>query len=110
MIDAVSQRVTSTIHVGTDPSGVASVDGGVWVTNRSDGTASFVAAGASAVSDTMPAGRDPHAIAVASDDVWVASADDGTIWQLGSGPATAPAIDDGVGANGDRGSPATSCG
>ena len=73
------------IHVGTDPSGVASVDGGVWVTNRSDGTASFVAAGAAAVSDTMPAGRDPHTIAVASDDVWVASADDGTIWQLGSG-------------------------
>ena len=91
VIDAVSQRVTSTIHV--EPTGRrGSVDGSVWVTNRSDGTASFVAAGATAVSDTMPAGRDPHAIAIASDDVWVASADDGTIWQLGSGPATTPTI------------------
>ena len=85
-ISARSGAITAEAHVGSSPSGVAATPGGVWVTNYSEGTVSWIEPATHAVEETIPGVSTPTGIAVGFRNVWVANSYTGTVSQID--PAT----------------------
>src|ERR1019366_8618110 len=75
--------VTSTIGVGSSPSGVAvsPVTGRIYVTNYDDGTVSVINGRTGTVTSTIGVGVDPEAVAVSpqTGNIYVADGPEGTV-------------------------------
>jgi YVTN family beta-propeller protein len=88
-IDPTSGRSVR-VKVGTEPVGIAIVDGYVWVANRESGTVSRVDPKRMQVVDTVDAGTYPTWISAAGDSLWVSNQGDGTLTRID--PQTARTI------------------
>ena len=83
VIDTLTDTVTATIAVGTQPAGVVVTPDGahVYVANFVDNTVSVIATATNTVVATVPAGTAPFAIAITPDGarVYVGNAGSGTV-------------------------------
>ena len=73
-IDARTRAVTTTITVGSAPTGIAVGTGAVWVANSGDGTVSRIDPEARIVSKTIPVGQSPQSVIAADGRIWVSIA------------------------------------
>jgi YVTN family beta-propeller protein len=71
-IDPATNRVATTIEIGSDPSGIAVGEGAVWVTDRDDNTLSRIDLETRAVK-AVPVDPSPMGVATGDGVVWVAS-------------------------------------
>ena len=78
-VDTQSNRVMARISVGNGPSGIATGQGAVWVTDDTDNTLSRIDPAGNVVTATTPVGQGPSAVAAGEGAVWVANTDDGTV-------------------------------
>jgi YVTN family beta-propeller protein len=81
-VDPDSGNVIATAQVGSNPSGITTGDGRVWVANAADGTVSRIVPDTGQVDQTVEVGSSPAAITSAAGAIWVANALDGTISRI----------------------------
>jgi ABC-type transport system substrate-binding protein/DNA-binding SARP family transcriptional activator len=84
-VDPGGRGVTASARVGSNPSGVATGNGRVWVTNAGDGTVTRIVPETGQVDQTVEVGSSPAAITSAADAIWVANALDGTVSRIEPG-------------------------
>lgn len=101
LIDAKSGKIATQIPVGAAPSGVASGDGAIWITNTDGNTVSRIDPQTNAVAQTIQVGEGPTGVAVSGDAVWVANGLDGTVSRID--PGTNQVVDKVVVGNGPTG-------
>lgn len=70
VMDASSLQPT-TFEVGRGPSGIAAGEGGVWIVESLDGTASRIDASSGEVISTVAVGDAPQGIALGGGFIWV---------------------------------------
>src|SRR5256885_1936112 len=63
VVDAASNRLVSSVAVGTNPNGIASGDGAVWVTNAEDHTVSRLDPASATQRQTIDVGSEPEGLA-----------------------------------------------
>jgi peptide/nickel transport system substrate-binding protein len=85
LIDAASGKVDSEIPVGEAPSGVATGDDSIWVTNTAANSVSRIDARTNSVQQTIQVGGGPTGVAVSGEAVWVANGLDGTVSRIDAG-------------------------
>src|SRR6266571_2723525 len=101
LIDAQSGKIAAEIPVGAAPSGVASGDGSIWITNADGNTVSRIDAQTNTVRQTIQVGEGPTGIAISGDAVWVANGLDGTVSRID--PGTDQVVDKVLVGNGPTG-------
>jgi peptide/nickel transport system substrate-binding protein len=101
LIDAKSGKIAAQIPVGAGPSGVASADSSIWITNADGNTVSRIDAKTNAVRQTIQVGEGPTGVAISGDAVWVANGLDGTVSRIDQG--TDQVVDKVVVGNGPTG-------
>jgi peptide/nickel transport system substrate-binding protein len=82
LIDAKTGKIDSEIPVGEAPSGVASGDDSIWVTNTDANSVSRIDSRTNSVQQTIQVGAGPTGLAVSGDAVWVANGFDGTVSRI----------------------------
>lgn len=70
-IDLATDSVSATIDVGSQPTGVATGAGSVWVVNSGDDTVSRIDPASNEVTATVPVGDAPWDIAIGDGAVWI---------------------------------------
>jgi YVTN family beta-propeller protein len=96
-----SGKVTAEIPVGAAPSGVASDDSSIWITNTDGNTVSQIDTHTNSVRQTIPVGEAPAGVAVGGGAVWVANGLDGTVSRID--PGTKQVVDKVAVGNGPTG-------
>jgi YVTN family beta-propeller protein len=81
-LDPVTGRVLASVDVGSDPAGIASGAGRIWVTNGAEGTVTRIDAGDGHVDQTLTVGSSPAGIAAGAGAIWVANALDGSVSRI----------------------------
>ena len=74
-IDPATNKLLATIGVGRDPGGVATGEGGVWVTSKLEGTVSRIDPKTGEVTKTVPVGDHPFDVVVADRYLWIVDQD-----------------------------------
>jgi peptide/nickel transport system substrate-binding protein len=85
LIDSESGKIAAEIPVGAAPSGVASGDGSIWITNADGNSVSRIDTQTNAVRQTIQVGGGPTGLVVSGDAVWVANGLDGTVSRIDPG-------------------------
>ena len=81
-VDPGSGDVTASAQVGSNPSGITTGDGRIWVTNAADGTVTRIVPETGQVDQTVEVGSSPAAITSGAGAIWVANALDGTVSRI----------------------------
>jgi len=81
-VDPATESVTLIQTVGSDPTGVLSAYGSIWVANHLDGTVSRLEPATGRVEALIPVGDGPNALGDAAGSVWVANEFDGSITSI----------------------------
>ncbi len=81
-IDLATATVSATIDVGSQPTGVATGAGSVWVVNSGDDTVSRIDPATNEVTATVPVGDGAWDIAIADGAVWVTNETDESVSRI----------------------------
>jgi streptogramin lyase len=72
-IDPATEKIITSIPVGSDPTGVAAAAGSIWVASYDDGTLTQVDPARNAILAAIPVGPEPDWLAVDAGMLWVGS-------------------------------------
>jgi YVTN family beta-propeller protein len=88
VIDAESNKVVDSVHVGIRPGPVAVGEGAVWVGNQDDRTLSRIDPATHTVAQNLPLGTTPTGVAAGAGAVWVANGLRGSVSRVDPGVNT----------------------
>lgn len=74
-IDPATDKIITSIPIGSDPAGVVVAAGSIWVASYDDGTLTRVDPAKNAVLATIPVGSGPWEVAVDAGMIWVRNSD-----------------------------------
>ena len=81
-LDPASGQVTASVAVGSNPAGITSGGGRIWVTNGADGTVTRIDPSGAHVDQTVGVGSSPAGIVFGGGSIWVANALDGSVSRI----------------------------